>query len=31
LAKQLGLSRTTVNKDLAELKKACYGKQCTST
>ena len=26
LAKQLGISRTTINKDLAELKKACYGK-----
>ncbi len=31
LAKQLGVSRTTINKDLAELKKACYGKQCTYT
>jgi len=31
LAKQLGISRTTINKDLAELKKACYGKPCTYT
>ena len=29
LAKQLGISRTTINKDLAELKKACYGEPCT--
>ena len=31
LAKQLGISRTTINNDLAELKEACYGKQCTYT
>ena len=31
LAKQLGISRTTVNNDLAELKKACYGWSCTYT
>ena len=29
LAKQLGISRTTINKDLAEIKKACYGEPCT--
>ena len=31
LAKQLGVSRATVNSDLVELKKACYGKPCTYT
>ena len=30
LAKQLGVSRATINSDLVELKKACYGKSCTS-
>ena len=31
LAQQLGVSRATVNSDLVELKKACYGKPCTYT
>ena len=31
LAKQLGVSRATINSDLVELKKACYGKPCTYT
>lgn len=31
LAKQLGISRTTIDNDLVELKKACYGKKCTYT
>lgn len=31
LAKQLGISRATVNNDLAELKKAWYGESCTFT
>ena len=31
LAQQLGVSRATVNSDLVELKKACYGEPCTYT
>ena len=31
LARQLGVSRATINSDLVELKKACYGKPCTYT
>lgn len=31
LAKQLGVSRATINSDLVELKKACYGESCTYT
>ncbi|UTC49693.1 hypothetical protein [Treponema sp. OMZ 855] len=31
LAKQLGVSRATINNDLVELKKACYGTLCTYT
>ncbi len=31
LARQLGVSRATVDSDLGELKKACYGKPCTYT
>ena len=31
LARQLGVSRATINSDLGELKKACYGKPCTYT
>ena len=31
LAKQLGISRSTIDTDLVELKKACYGEQCTYT
>ena len=31
LARHLGISRTTINKDLVELKKACYGNPCTYT
>lgn len=31
LAKQLGISRSTIDTDLVALKKACYGEPCTYT